>query len=163
MLECNFIEVYTKFKLDFYSKVFSHFETREASLTAVETFCTEVIHALRNPTINEFARFVRISLPNAAHKIQNLIKKGYVIKSRSEHDKREFTLSVTEKYFTYYDISISYLREVVRRMDERFSQEEIAQFSRTLEIISTELMPEIALKDSPDDIAGSLLNYISPK
>ena len=37
-LEQLFVEVYTKFKLQFYSRIFNRFETREASLTAVETF-----------------------------------------------------------------------------------------------------------------------------
>ena len=147
MLESNFIEVYTKFKLNFYSRIFNRFETREASLTAVETFCAEVIHALHHPTVNEFARFVKISLPNATHKIQSLVKKGYVVKSQSEHDKREFTLSVTDKYFQYYNISVSYMREVIDRMRKRFSGQEIEQFAYFLEIINSELMPEIELGD----------------
>ena len=43
MLEESFSEVYTKFKLHFYQEVFSRFQNREASLTAVETFCMEII------------------------------------------------------------------------------------------------------------------------
>ena len=39
MLEQAFDAVYTKFKLHFYQKVFQRFETREASLTTVESFC----------------------------------------------------------------------------------------------------------------------------
>ena len=76
MLEESFSEVYTKFKLHFYQEVFSRFQNREASLTAVETFCMEVILALKEPTINEFASFMRISPPNAAYKINSLIRKG---------------------------------------------------------------------------------------
>ena len=55
LLEESFSEVYTKFKLHFYQEVFSRFQNREASLTAVETFCMEIIQALKEPTINEFA------------------------------------------------------------------------------------------------------------
>ena len=88
MLEESFNQVYTKFKLHFYRTVFSRFQTREASLTAVETFCMEVILALKEPTINEFASFAQISSPNAAYKVNSLIQKGYVEKIQSPHDRR---------------------------------------------------------------------------
>ena len=65
MLEKSFDRIYTKFKLHFYQAVFTKFQTREASLTAVETFCMEIIRALDEPTINEFASFANISSPNA--------------------------------------------------------------------------------------------------
>ena len=63
MLEQAFADVYSKFKLHFYQKVFSRFQAREASLTTVETFCMEIIQALGTPTINEFARFPRPMRP----------------------------------------------------------------------------------------------------
>ncbi|NLL38490.1 MAG: MarR family transcriptional regulator [Clostridiales bacterium] len=146
MLEVLFAEVYAKFKLNFYRRIFSRFETREASLTAVETFCVEVIHALDNPTIKEFANFVMISQANAAYKVQNLIRKGYVTKKRSEEDRREYTLSVTDKFYHYYAQSSEYMNEVMRRMRERFTDSEIKTLEYILETISNELMPEIPLK-----------------
>ena len=63
MLDESFNRVYTKFKLHFYRAVFSRFQTREASLTTVETFCMEIINALGHPTIAEFSSFVNISPP----------------------------------------------------------------------------------------------------
>ena len=63
MLKDAFFNVYTKFKLHFYQEIFSRFQDREASLTTVETFCMEAIQALGSPTVNEFATFMRISLP----------------------------------------------------------------------------------------------------
>ena len=53
MLEQAFQDVYTKFKLHFYRKVFERWESREATLTTVETFCMEIIYALDRPTVNE--------------------------------------------------------------------------------------------------------------
>ena len=76
MLKDAFFNVYTKFKLHFYQEIFSRFQDREASLTTVETFCMEAIQALGSPTVNEFATFMRISPPNAAYKVNSLIKKG---------------------------------------------------------------------------------------
>ena len=143
MLEESFNQVYTKFKLHFYRTVFSRFQNREASLTAVETFCMEVILALKEPTINEFASFVQISSPNAAYKINSLIQKGYVTKEQSPDDKREYHLSVTQKYFDYCNISQRYLTTVLDRVKERFPQEDVDKLEEMLGVISDELMPEL--------------------
>ena len=51
VLDDSFAQVYGKFKLHFYQEIFSTFQDREASLTAVETFCMEVILALKEPTV----------------------------------------------------------------------------------------------------------------
>ena len=83
-----FEDVYLNFKLHFYQMVFKNFENGEATLTTVESFCMEVIYALGNPTVNQFATFIGISSPNAAYKINNLIKKGYLNKVQSDTDKR---------------------------------------------------------------------------
>lgn len=146
MLEQAFADVYSKFKLHFYQKVFSRFQAREASLTTVETFCMEIIQALGKPTINEFASFVQISPPNAAYKVNSLIKKGYLKKVQSENDRREYFLVVTQKYEDYYNISYSYLSTVMSRIKDRFSPEDVAKIEEMLTIISDELMPEIPLK-----------------
>ena len=144
MLDEAFDRVYTKFKLHFYRSVFSRFQDREASLTTVETFCMEIINALGHPTINEFSSFVIISPPNAAYKINSLIQKGYVTKERSPDDKREYHLSVTQKYYDYYNISQRYLNTVVDRVKERFPEEDVAKLEEMLEVISDELMPELS-------------------
>ena len=143
-----FNQVYTKFKLHFYQKVFNRLDNREASLTTVETFCVEIIHALGKPTVNEFASFAQISPPNAAYKINNLIQKGYLRKVRSATDRREYYLEVTQKYYDYYNISNSYVKMVMERIKERFSPEDICRLEEMLEIISRELMPEIPLPES---------------
>ena len=115
MLDQAFAEVYTKFKLHFYQKVFGRFQSREASLTTVESFCMEIIQALDKPTINEFAQFVQISPPNAAYKVNSLIQKGYLRKVRSEDDRREYYLEPTDKYVDYYNISYRYLSKMCIR------------------------------------------------
>ena len=43
MLEEQFYNVYTKFKLHFFQNVFEKWQNREASLTTVETFCMEIM------------------------------------------------------------------------------------------------------------------------
>ena len=146
MLEESFDRIYTKFKLHFYQAVFSRFQTQEASLTAVETFCMEIIRALDEPTINEFASFVNISSPNAAYKVNSLIRKGYVEKIHSPNDRREYHLRPTRKFHDYYNLSSTYIQEVMDRVRGRFTPEEVAQIDHVLNIVGQELMPEVALK-----------------
>ena len=88
MLDQTFGRVYTKFKLHFYKQIFSRFEDREATLTTVESFCMEVIMALGEPTIAQFSHMMNLSTPNAAYKINSLVKKGYVERIQSTTDKR---------------------------------------------------------------------------
>lgn len=150
MLRDAFMDVYTKFKLHFYQEIFCRFQEREASLTTVETFCMETIQALGNPTINEFASFMHISPPNAAYKVNSLVKKGYAKKVQSRADKREFHLQVTDKYLHYYNISSDYTQRVMNRITQRFSAEECARLEEMLKIVSNELMPEVTLRKNSD-------------
>ncbi len=145
MLQEAFSRVYSKFKLHFYQEIFRRFQDREASLTTVETFCMESIQALGRPTVNEFASFMHISSPNAAYKVNSLVKKGYVKKIRSQEDRREFYLEPTEKYMDYYNISTRYLRTVMDRIAARFSPEDCALLERMLTVVDDELMPEVSL------------------
>lgn len=146
MLEKYFVEIYDKFKLNFYRKIFNRFENREATLTAVETFCVQAIHALKSPTIVEFAEFVRISPANATYKINSLVKKGYVNKVPSETDRRQIQLKVSDKFMAYYGLTEDYVRVVVGRLKDCFPPEDIAKFESMLEVMSTTLMNEIVLK-----------------
>ena len=157
MLDQSFSDIYTKFKLNFYRKIFTRFNKRESSLTAVETFCVEVIHALYMPTINEFARFVKISQPNATYKVQSLMKKGYIEKIQSSEDRREYRLHVTEKYFEYYGVTTNYVNEVLGRVQHRFSPEELETLERIMDVINEELMPEIQLNRYDPNINPPLM------
>ena len=140
-------QIYDKMQLHFYRKIYSNFEHREATLTTVETFSMEVILALGNPTVAQFANAVEISSPNAAHRIQCLVQKGYVEKVRSESDAREFHLKPTNKYFAYRKINQDYMNLIMERCKERFSEEDYNKLNEMLEIMSNELMPEIDIKD----------------
>lgn len=147
MLDQLFFEVYTKFKLHFYQEVLTRFQSREASLTTVETFCMESIQAFGNPTINEFASFLHISPSNAAYKVNSLVKKGYVDRVQSPEDRREYHLRVTQKYLDYYNISTAYVKEVMDRIERHFSPADCTKLAEILSVISKELMPEVELPD----------------
>lgn len=138
-----FTEVYTNFKLHFYREIFRSFDNREATLTTVETFCMEVIYAMKNPTINEFANFIQISSPNAAYKVNSLIRKGYLQKIQSKQDRREYYLQVTQKYLDYYNVSSTYVDRVLDKVEGKMSEKEIEDFYHTLTIIQEEQMKDV--------------------
>lgn len=107
--------------------------------------------ALDSPTVNEFATFMRISPPNAAYKVNSLVKKGYVKKIQSPSDRREYHLEVTQKYIDYYNISASYTTLVMERITKRFPPEDCAKLEEMLAIVSRELMPEITLPEKLEE------------
>ena len=142
MLEKSFIDVYDKFKLQFYRKVFELVRERDGSLSAMEAFSLEVIKMLNQPTVSQFADFLNISQSNATYKVNNLIKKGYLERENYQVDRREYHLILSEKYYHYMDLLTSYELKVVRRMKERFSPEDAGKLDEMLRVIADELMPE---------------------
>lgn len=147
MLENNFAKVYTKFKMSLYAKIFNQDVDVDDRLTAIEVICVEVIYALNNPTIQEFANFAQLSAPNAAYKVNSLVKKGYVNKVQSEVDKREYHLEVTDKYMKTYGVTYDYIGVVMERIRKRFTDEEVAEVEKLLQVINEELMPEVKLEN----------------
>ena len=101
MLEKNFVEVYDKFKLNFYRRIFDLVREREGSLSAMEAFSLEVIKMLDEPTVGQFADFLNISQSNATYKVNSLIRKGYLERQNSAVDRREYHLVLSEKFYNY--------------------------------------------------------------
>ena len=142
MLRKSFTDVYSKFKLQFYRRVFDLVRERDGSLSAMEAFALEVIGMLGKPTVGQFAEFLNISQSKATYKVNNLIKKGYVERLNSTTDRREYHLVLSEKYYKYINLMDSYQSEVLGRIEQRFSQEDVEKFDEMLKVISDELMPE---------------------
>ena len=142
MIGVTFKEVYTKFKLHYYRGIFGEVMERDGTLSAMEAFSVEIIYALGEPTIGEFAEYVGISKPNATYKVNSLMKKGYITKIHSQTDKREYHLQMTPKFFDYYSINDKYIQTVTKRIEKRFSKTEVRMLEQMMTVISKELMPE---------------------
>lgn len=142
MLNKSFTEVYDKFKLQFYRKVFELVRERDGSLSAMEAFSLEVIKMLGQPTVGQFAEFLNISQSNATYKVNSLIKKGYLERENSRTDRREYHLVLSEKFYNYIGLISSYENVVMERIKSRFSPEDVEKFARMLSVIANELMPE---------------------
>lgn len=147
MIEENFTTVFDKFKFQFFRKIFESVRERDGSLSAMEACSLEIIDLLGAPTIGEFADFLNISQSNATYKVNSLMRKGYLVRQNSETDRREYHLVLSEKYYNYMAFLTSYEDTVCRRIQDRFSKEELTVFDRILKTISEELMPECDVLD----------------
>ena len=138
---------YARFRLITYRSMFRLLRERDSSLSAAEAFAVDVIYLLQEPTIKEFADCLGISQPNATYKVNHLIQKGYVQKTPSQEDRREAHLHVTDKYMRYWNESNGSLTLALTVLQDRFSADEVATFTRMLQEL-TEILPEVDRNDT---------------
>lgn len=96
----------------------------------------EIIIALVDPTVAEFSRYAKLSGSNTAYRLRKLEEKGYIVRMQNEQDKREFHVKATSRYREEYGEIFDYIHKVCERIEERFSPEEVENFSSMLGIIS---------------------------
>ena len=138
---------YARFRLITYRSMFRLLRERDSSLSAAEAFAVDVIYLLQEPTIKEFVDCLGISQPNATYKVNHLIQKGYVQKTPSQEDRREAHLHVTDKYMRYWNESNGSLTRALAVLQDRFSADEVATFTRMLQEL-TEILPEVDRNDT---------------
>ena len=142
MLGETFAQLFRKYRLFCYRKLFAAVREKPGSLSATEAFSADIIHLLGSPTVSQFAETIGISQPNATYKVNNLIRKGYIVKENSDTDRREYHLKLSDKFYCYNGLMQSYIDTVMARIHERFTPEELATFEHVLAVMSDELMPE---------------------
>ena len=142
-LERHFNTMYDKFKLMLYDRALKgRGRSMPGDLSLQEVIYMEIIIALGAPTVAEFSRYSKLSAPNTAYRLNKLEEKGYIIRTRSDQDKREFRIVPTSRYREEYGIIFDYIHLVCDRIEERFSPDDVDKFREMLGIISGELMPE---------------------
>ena len=141
MLEKSFETLYLMFRSNYFKRVVAEIGTKEGSLSATESFCVEIIYLLGKPTISEFAQHLNLSVPNAAYKINSLVKKGYVVREQSTTDLREQYLCVTDKFLGYYGLNDVLIAKLMKQVRESFSEEDIEaldnMINRVIELLKT--------------------------
>lgn len=138
-MEEYLLSIMVNLRLNFYKKIFTNVRERDGSLSAMEVFSLEVIHALGEPTISEFAKFTGISQSNATYKVQCLIKKGYIQKFVAKADKREYILKFTDKYYAYIDLFEQGVRLTAKKLADQLPKSEYKALEGVLKDISLEL------------------------
>lgn len=124
--------LYEKLRLKHYHELFSRVKERDGSLSATEAYAADVIYLLKNPTVSTFADALGISQPNATYKINNLVSKGYAMRSTSEEDRRECRVTVGDRFYSYYNTDYPFIANGVEELKQSYTPEELELFERIL-------------------------------
>ena len=128
--------IYKNFKLMVYQNIFRKLKEREGEeLSSSEFFCLECIYLLDNPTITEFANFLDISSPNATYKVKQLIKKGFIKKEKSKHDRRESRIVPTEKFYEFYGQKANYGEVILDNLEKSLEKDEVKKIDKVLDVL----------------------------
>ena len=142
-LERHFNTMYDKFKLMLYDRALKERgRSMPGDLSLQEVIYMEIIIALGAPTVAEFSRYAKLSASNTAYRLNKLEERGYIRRTRTDLDKREYRVEATNRYRDEYGVIFDYIHLVCDRIEERFSPEDVDKFREMLGIISDELMPE---------------------
>lgn len=145
-------EVYDKFKINFYKSVCKQIDNSEDKLTMLEAITLEVIDILDEPTVNDVARFLEISQPNAAYKVGTLEKKGYLSKVQSTTDRREYHVILSDKYDEYADLKNNEINKVFCRLASSYTEEEREIYEKIFSNLHEAMDPMIvALNEESED------------
>lgn len=136
MLSDIFQEVYNIFKMNFYKSMCDN--SRE--LTMQEAFSLDIIYMLKNPTILEYANYMKISQPNATYKINQLIEKGYLTKEVCKNDKRAFRLQVTPKFLECYRDNDRFIQQTLTDIENHFDKDDVETLKKMLLNIKEQLL-----------------------
>lgn len=138
MLVNTFQEVYNLFKMKFYESLCSN----PKELTMQEAFSLDIIYMLNEPTILEYATYMKISQPNATYKINQMVEKGYLIKQPSHKDKRAYTLKVSDKFLSCYRTNNHYIKKILGKIEENTSETEIDLLIQMLKEVKKQMTQE---------------------
>ena len=131
--------LYERSRLEHYRELFGRIREKDGSLSATEAFAADVIYLLQDATVSKFADVLGISQPNATYKINNLAAKGYVTRTASEEDRRECRVSVVDKFFSYYDTDYPFIEQAVKRLETKYTPEELDLCARMLRDLTDSL------------------------
>ena len=87
-------------------------------------------------TASKIAELLHVSNPAVTLKVNELIRQGLVTKTVDSRDKRRNLLSVNEEVIPQYKIYRRQDNEVIRRITDHYTPEEIRKFCEMLNIIS---------------------------
>lgn len=136
MLYQKLKSLYEKLRLKHYRDLFSRVKERDGSLSATEAYAADVIYLLGDPTVSSFADTLGISQPNATYKINNLVSKGYAVRSVSDADRRECRVSVGDRFFSYYNTDYPFIAKSVEQLKKNYTPKELALLERMLDDIN---------------------------
>jgi len=136
----NFVSIFD----DIYKKIMDNFyknENKKMSndITHSEDYYLNIIYSLKKITLTKFAEIAKVTKPAATQIINKFIRKGYVVKSVSENDKRVCYVEVTEQVKKHLKESYKKLNNIYNECLSFLTEEEMTQFNHILLKINNNL------------------------
>ncbi|WP_013180096.1 MarR family transcriptional regulator [Methanococcus voltae] len=84
-------------QIEISKKKFPNIEEEYTKLTIIQLDYLYAIYNLDNPSFSDIAKFMNVANSSVSEMYRKLYDKGYVSKSRSKKDRREYQISLTFK------------------------------------------------------------------
>ncbi|MBP2201290.1 DNA-binding MarR family transcriptional regulator [Methanococcus voltae] len=84
-------------QIEISKKNFPNIEEEYSKLTIIQLDYLYAIHTLNSPSFSDIAKHMNVANSSVTEMYHRLYKKGYVCKSQSEKDKREYQIHLTFK------------------------------------------------------------------
>ncbi len=121
-------------------RLYSH--DKKSELSYHDTLYLNIVESHPNKyTSSQIADILNITRPSVTEKINQLCKKGYILRTQSKADKRVFYLSINPDSPKDYELVSGYENEIEKSIFEKFGEEKVDIFCEMIEYLS-ELMFE---------------------
>ena len=105
------------------SEAFNTGKFKDVSITEVHTVAAIGMYGTK--TMSETARGLKITMGTLTVAINNLVKKGYVVRNRSTKDRRVVFIQLSERGRKAYDHHKTFHHEMVAAVMDQLSEEEL--------------------------------------
>ncbi len=123
-------------------RFYSH--DKKSDLSYHDTLYLNIIEAHQNEyTSSQIADLLKITRPSVTEKINQLCKKGYVLRTQSEIDKRVFYLSINPDSPKDYETTASYEDELECAVLAKFGEQRTETLCEMIEYLSDLLSENI--------------------
>jgi DNA-binding MarR family transcriptional regulator len=95
------------------------------SLTHTQMHYLETIHFLKNPSITELAKTLKLSKPTVKVAVDKLIERDFLYKIQSDEDRRSAHLHLTEKGKLINQMHDYYHKRIAESFTRKLSKEEL--------------------------------------
>jgi DNA-binding MarR family transcriptional regulator len=116
----------------------------DLSVTEIHTIQAIGMYVPRNMT--EVARDIGITLGTLTIAINNLVKKGYVERKKSEQDRRVVNIDLTKKGKLAYRIHAKFHRDIIRETIDGLSDKEKNTLVQVLEKLNLSIKEKYEIK-----------------
>ncbi len=120
---------------------YTDFDTSDLSYH--DTLYLNIIEAHPNRyTSSQIADLLKVTRPAVTQKINVLVKKGYIIRTQSETDKRVFYLAINPKKSFYNDEDRKFDKKFTKVLEEKYGEEMLEKLCEMIEFYAESIYNE---------------------